>query len=193
MEYLVKYTSKQEKTSSVVKNAFTHVVQKINDTNDIHNIFQKIVLKTVGQRDYSIQEVMHHLLSLKFVSATHEVVTASLDGSRRIQMTSSNTFCTVQSMLDAYAGREQYIQSQPDIVEYSFLKFVSIFTIKASKLQRRKRPVIVKTYPNYSSDPKNEHYGLFCKYQLLKYKPWKVSPDDAWDFLEQWDESYISC
>ena len=52
------------------------------------------MLKTVGQIDYSIQEVMHHLLSLKFVSATHEVVTASLDGSRRIQMTNSNTFCS---------------------------------------------------------------------------------------------------
>ena len=49
------------------------------------------MLKTVGQIDYSIQEVMHHLLSLKFVSATHEVVTASVDGSRRIQMTNSNT------------------------------------------------------------------------------------------------------
>lgn len=48
-------------------------------------------------------------------------------------------------------------------------------------------------HPNYSSDPKNEHYGLYCKYQLLKYKLLKCSPDDAWNNLEQSDETYITC
>ena len=48
----------------------------------------------------------------------------------------------------------------------------------------------MKTYPNYSSNPKNEDYGLFRKHQLLKYKPWQCTPDDAWDSLEQSDETY---
>ena len=51
----------------------------------------------------------------------------------------------------------------------------------------------MKTYPNYSSNPKNEDYGLFCKHQLLKYKPWQCTPDDAWDSLEHSDESYTTC
>lgn len=84
LEYLVKYTSKAEKMSSVVKSAFTNVVSKLTDLSDVHSTIKQLMLKTVGQRDYSVQEVMHHLLSLKFVSATYEVVSASLDGSRRI-------------------------------------------------------------------------------------------------------------
>lgn len=80
LEYLVKYTSKGEKASSVVNNAFSTVVQKLSDTSDIHNMFKQIMIKSVGQRDYSIQEVMHHLLSLKCVSASYEVINASLDG-----------------------------------------------------------------------------------------------------------------
>jgi len=53
-----------------------------------------------------------------------------------------------------------------------------------SKLQRHKKEV-VKTYPNYSSNPENEHHSLFGKYQLLKYKPWKFTPDDAWNGLPE--------
>ena len=65
--------------------------------------------------------------------------------------------------------------------------------LKGSKLHQRGKTVIVKTYPNYSSNPKNEDYGLFCKYQLLKYKPWQCTPDDAWDNLEQSEETYTAC
>ena len=65
--------------------------------------------------------------------------------------------------------------------------------LKGSKLHQRGKTVIVKTYPNYSSNPKDEDYGLFCKYQFLKYKPWQCTPDDAWDNLEQSDETYTTC
>ena len=193
LEYLVKYTSKAEKASSVVKNAFTNIITKINDTTDTPSALKQIMLKTVGQRDYSIQEVMHHLLSIKFVSATHEVITASLDGSRRVQVRANNQICTAPSMLDTYAERYKYVKVDSQLLEYNFLEFASRFTFKASKLNRRDRTVIVKTYPNYSSNPKSEDYGLFCKYQLLKYKPWQCTPDDAWDNLAQDNETYTTC
>lgn len=139
-----KYTSKGEKASSVLNNAFTNVISKIPDTSDIHNIFKQIMIKSVGQRDYSIQEVMHHLLSLKCVSATHEVVIASLDGSRRVQVSRKKDFCTIPSMLEIYAEREKFIKTFPDILEYNCLQFTSTFVSKNSKLEKRKRPVIVK-------------------------------------------------
>ena len=50
----------------------------------------------------------------------------------------------------------------------------------------------MKTYHNYSSNPKNEDYGLFCKYQSFKYKPWQCTPNDARDNLEQSDETYTT-
>lgn len=177
----MKYTSKGEKASSVLNNAFTNVISKMSDTSDSHNILKQIMIKSVGQRDYSIQEVMHHLLSLRCVSATHEVVNASLDGSRRVQVSRKNDFCTIPSVLDIYAEREKFIKIFPDIqaLEYNFLQFTSTFVSKNSKLEKRKRLVIVKTYPKFSSNSNNQHYGLFCKYQLLKYKPWQHVPDSA--------------
>ena len=193
LEYLVKYTSKGEKASSVLNNAFTNVISKASDESDIHNILKQIMIKSVGQRDYSIQEVMHHLLSLKCVSATHEVINTSLDGSRRVQVSKNKDFCTIPSMLDIYAEREKFIKTFPDILTYNFLQFTSTFVSKNSKLEKRKQAVIVKTYPKFSSNPQNQQYGLFCKYQLLKYKPWQHVADNAWDNLEQCDETYKAC
>ena len=124
---------------------------------------------------------MHHLPSIKFDSATNEVITASLDGSRRVQLGANHQICIVPSIVDVYAKRHNYLKVDPQLLEYNFCHFASKFILKGSKLHQRRKTVIVKTYPNYSSNPKNEDYGLFCKYQLIKYKPWQCTPDDAWD------------
>ena len=189
----MKYASKGEKASSVLNNAFTTVVQKMSDTSNVQNTFKQIMIKSVGQRDYSIQEVMHHLLSLKCISSTHDVVTVSLDGSRRIQIKGQKEFCTSPSMIDVYAERGKFIKSYPEILNYNFIGFTSNFIHKGSKLLKRTKPVIVKMYPYYSSNPKNPNYGLFCKYQLLKYKPWQQTPDYAWSNAEPCDETFKTC
>ena len=59
---------------------------------------------------------------------------------------------------------------------------------------------MVKTHPNYSSNPKGPSYGLFCKYQPLKYKPWLHSFNSARDeqdnsevvYIEKWHEVLTS-
>ena len=48
------------------------------------------MLRIVGNRDHSIQEVMRHLLSLKYVSASFDVITESLDGTRKVNTYVSN-------------------------------------------------------------------------------------------------------
>ena len=178
--------------SSLVKTAFTSVVTKLTDNSDVHTTFKQIIIRTIGNRDYSIQEVMHQLLSLKCVSSSFEVVIASLDGSRRINVSYSQQFCTEPSILDIYSQREKYLDVDPHILNYNFVQFVSMFILKGKRLTKRSKDAIVKSYPNYSSNPANEHYGLFCKYQLLKYKPWKGTPNMAWNYLEQNNEAFIA-
>lgn len=150
------------------------------------------MLRTVGNRDYSTQEVMHHLLSLKCVSSSFEVVTASLDGSSKINMSGTHQSCTEQSILDIHSQREKYLEVDPNLLNYNLVKFISMFILKGKKLTRRSKDVIVKTSPNYSSSPTNGHYGLFCRYQLLKYKQWKGTPNMAWNNLEQNDDTFIT-
>ena len=74
-------------------------------------------MKSLGQRDYSAQETMHHLMSPKLVSSSFNVVPISLNGSRRIngKMTEGKPV-TNDSLLDTYAKREIYSQTIPDIM-----------------------------------------------------------------------------
>ena len=84
--------------------------------NDTPGALKQVMLKTVGQRDYSIEEVMHHLLSIKFVSVTNELITASLDGSRRVQLGANHQICTVPSIVDIYAERHNYLKVDPQFL-----------------------------------------------------------------------------
>ena len=56
----------------------------------------------------------------------------------------------------------------------------------------RGNEVIVRTFPTYNSDPKGKNYGLYCKYQLIKFKPWQTHPHNAWNNLPECDETFIS-
>ena len=36
-----------------------------------------------------------------------------------------------------------------------------------------------------------KNYGLFCKYQLIKYKPWHLCPLNAWENEEESDTTFV--
>ena len=80
---------------------------------------------------------MHHLLSLKCVNATYEVIHASLDGST-IQIVRDEEYCTAPSMLDIYVERRKYIKSFPSILECNFAQFTFTYINKGSKLEKKK-------------------------------------------------------
>ena len=61
------------------------VVSKLDPHADGNNTVKKLMMKAIGQRDMSAQEVMHQILSLKLFSSSFQVVTTSLEGSRKIK------------------------------------------------------------------------------------------------------------
>jgi hypothetical protein len=126
-------------------------------------------MKAVGQRDMSFQEVMHQLLSINLFSSSFQVITASLEGSRKVKTVRNNIIETEPSLLDQYAKRHQFKSQFSSIVNCNVLHFASYYIVSKSGIKRRPKSVILKTSPNYSSNPKGIYYGLFCKYQLLKY------------------------
>ena len=95
------------------------------------------------------------------------------------------------SLLDNYAER-QSLDSDCDFSQLNFIQFISQYFVKDSSLKRRAKPVTVRTFPTYSSNPRSQYYGQFCKYQLLTYKPWLNQPSDAWNDEEEDDLTFIS-
>ena len=105
LEYIAKYASKGEKMSQVAKDALMSVLINSQNEDNSHTAIRKIIMRAVGQRDMSIQEEMHQLLSLKLVSLTFQVISSSLDGSRKVSLSENDTLDTEKSLLDLYAKR----------------------------------------------------------------------------------------
>ena len=193
LEYIAKYASKGETMSSVAKNAFTSVLSDPENV-DANRAIKKIMMKAVGQRDMSIQEVMHQILSIKLVGSSFQVISTSLDNSRKITPAYRNTLETEATLLDLYAKRTQFESKFPGISKCNFVQFASNYYKKKQSLAKRFAPVVLKIFPKLSCNPKGPNYDLYCKYQLLKYKPWLNKVEDAWCnenptdnvFIEQW-------
>ena len=177
VEYLTKYVAKGEPKSPALTKAFNSVIKSVHlDTNPLKAI-KKIMMKTLGERDFSAQETMHLLLSLKLYSTSFDVVPINLNGSRRIQThLKEESICTTESLLDIYANRMRFQKCVPHIMEMNFVQFATSYKVVKGKLQQRPFNVVPRIFPSYSANPKGENFANYCKYSLIKFKPWQESP-----------------
>ena len=102
LNYIAKYASKAEKISDVAKEAFTSVIGNLSGKETSGNIFRKLIIKSVGERDFSAQEVMHQIMSLKLHCSSFDVLSCSLEGSRQMKVVNDEVE-TKTSFLDDYA------------------------------------------------------------------------------------------
>lgn len=126
VEYLTKYVAKGEPRSPFLKKAFTSIVSNLNENVDSHKVIKKVVMKTVGERDYPGQETMHYLLSLKLHSSSFNVIPVSLNGSRKVSNIPSienDGICTSNSLLDHYPNRDQY-DTSPEVMNLNFIQLL---------------------------------------------------------------------
>ena len=74
----------------------------------------------------------------------------------------------------------------------NFVQFVKKFKLVNNKLTKLADNVIPRIFPTYSANPKGPNYALYCKYQLLRYKPWKLRQDNAWEDEQPSEQIYIN-
>ncbi len=164
--YLAKYAAKGEPRSQGASAVFKACVGGLRDDSDPRSALRSAMIRAVGERDFSAQETAHMLLSLPLVSCTFSFATLSLTGDRQIMKDAeSGQLVVQQSLLDHYRNRTTNL-------DMSLLRFASEFTVHKGEVKKRPSPVIVRTFPHYSSNPRGENYELYCKYQLMKHKPW---------------------
>jgi hypothetical protein len=100
-------------------------------TTDPRRAIKKVVMKSLGERDYAAQETVHHLLSLKLHSSSFKVMPISLNGSRRVRDNASieeGGSCTNYSLLDVYANRHEYDNSK-NILNMNFVQFATTYKV----------------------------------------------------------------
>ena len=106
VEYLSKYAAKGEPRSMMLKDTFNSVINN-TDSSASGKLVKKLMIRSLGERDFSAQETMHLLMSLNLHSTTFKVL--PINGSRKVETNvDGEQLCTKDSLLDTYAKREYY-------------------------------------------------------------------------------------
>ena len=170
--YMAKYVAKGEDRSPSVKAIFEACLGPPGSGSDTRSIFRRAMIRSIGERDFGAQETAHMLQGLPLISCTFTFITLSLTGSRRI-VQDSGELVVQSSLLDHYSARTAHH-------DLSLLQFASNFTVVKGEVKKCSSPVIVRSFPHYSSDSKGDNYHLYCKFQLIKHKPWHTDISTVW-------------
>ena len=79
-----KYAAKSEPRSKGLKAVYGNVLKTLKSDGSSLKMVQKLMISSVGERDYSAQETCHLLLGLPMYRASCDFVILSLDGSRQV-------------------------------------------------------------------------------------------------------------
>ena len=173
IEYCTKYVTKSEPRSQPLKDVFTTIVRSLKDGNTSLTAVQKLLIDTVGQRDYSAQETCHLLLQLPMFKSSREFVNLSLDGSRAVESAlQDEQRATTPSILDHYLVRP----STSPFRDMTLLEFAQRYSLPKTlgvPPNPRKKHVIVTPRPYCSPEPSGPKYEQFCRQSLMQHKPFR--------------------
>ena len=103
------HLQKVNRRSPVMKSAFSSIIHHCSADSSLTKLIKKVIIKLPAQRDFSSQDTMHHLLSLKLVSSSFTVMPISLNGSCKIKSNSvDGDLATNDSLLNVYAKDTKY-------------------------------------------------------------------------------------
>ena len=185
--YMAKYSAKGEPRSQSVQSVYKACIERIHDTDNATKALRSALLSSVGERDFSAQECSHMLLSLPLFCCTYSFVTVALNGSRKLTREEDSAELVLQnSLLDDYSIRHA------SLADLNLCQFISTYRTVNGKNIKRSAPVIVRTFPSLSSNSQSQLYDQYCKYQLIKYRPWTTNPSNAWRTSIEETEDFVT-
>ena len=155
---------------------------------------KKAMIQVAGDRDMAAQETAHMLLSLPLVGCSFSFVTVCLENSRKVILDPENQGDDVlqTSVLKDYGECTTMKSRYTGLSQISLMQYVSQYTKVRGELTKRRNPHIVRTFPKISANPGGPDFGKYCKYQLIKFKPWVGEPSNAWNNEKETDEMFIN-
>ena len=211
LKYIAKYASKPEKKSNPTLDSFKKILERADPTTTTsRSVLIQTMQAVLSERDISTYDAVHQILGYKLHATNITVLNLSLESGRLIERNlATNTTDLVNNIMDTYKKRVAY--SNPNNVDavtaMNFVEFSVMYDHKLSSYNgqqvlrlRSGNPnhYALRIYQEYRSSPRqsNQQYGKYCKYQLLRYKPFldsfgnclgegfDVDEYDVW--IDQW-------
>ena len=174
IEYIAKYATKCEPRSETMKQVYTSIVRNLRDDSSALQVIQKLLINSVGERDFSAQETCHLLLYLPLIKSTRDHVILSLDGSREVHgenPENSSNRATVPSILDHYVQRPHTAMFE----EMTLLHFAQNFSMPKDlgTSPKQHKMKIVSVRPYCSLDPNGPKFEQYSQQKLMLHVPFR--------------------
>ena len=189
--YMAKYVSQSEPRSKPATGILKDCVDRLHDTDQAASALKKAMIQVAGERDMGAQETAHLLLQEPLYRCTYSFVPVSLDGNRRINHEDPTSEALDESLINLYAQRAKWEKKFTGISELNFMDFAIKYCNSKDGPKPRPTDVVIRAFPFFSPNPAGKNYPLYCKYQLIKYKPWIGTPANAWGDVEESDLVFI--
>ena len=199
--------------------------QAIDDGQSVQAALKRTMAKLLGERVVCKQETCHLILSQQMASCSHNFVRINLDNNANRVTTKDDSpadddddgeaakkkSATVKTILDAYGVRldktewgsaDVFSSVESDLPRMSLADFASKFYVGVKGALRdkikphQKGKFVALFYPRPSSNPDGKAYADYCKYSLMKYRPWSGAYESSWggpnatsnDIIQSWDD-----
>ena len=130
VEYVTKYATKSEPRSLPLREVYSNIVRSLKEDSTCLKAVQKLLINSVGERDYSAQETCHLLLQLPLIKSSQDIVVLSLDGSHQVDDRLGNGMqATVATILDKYIE----LPNTPNFEEMKLLHFAQNYSTAKEK------------------------------------------------------------
>ena len=173
IKYIAKYATKSEPRSKGLKELFSTIMRSLKDDGTPLKVAQKLLISTVGERDFSAQETCHLLLQLPMFKSSRDFVILSLDGSREVeQVLQEERPVTVESQLDHYCARPATTGFESLTLRQYVQKYRTPKQAGDTPVARRKEVVVIPR-PYISPDPQGPRYEEYCRQMLMLHVPFR--------------------
>ena len=159
----------------------------------VHHALQKTMGKLNGERMMSPQETAHLMQSLPLVCSSYSFATISLKtmSTKLKKPTKEGKAASLMSISELY-GERMEAKSWPNESEMrafeendscletlSFREFGCLLRVggQSGQYHNQLRPhpkttIVVQFVPKLSCNPEGKNYSEYCRYALIKYRPW---------------------
>ncbi|OWA50645.1 hypothetical protein BV898_15155 [Hypsibius exemplaris] len=190
--YITKYASKHDTCSKSFADIFRGLLQDAGKDETVKSSIQKLLIKTVSERDYGAQEVAHLLYSLPLVTCSKQFVKLFLYENshlRRLQQIRARQpageNATASDILQHYADRSEE-QEELSLREMAInFKWTRQSGWIALAIKDRN---ILSVLPKLTPDPADAAY---CRQRLILEVPWRQLADLDAGF-DDWVQAHAS-
>lgn len=197
--YIAKYCSKAETKSLKLADLVRGVLSLVSTKAPMHSLATKMMNKLIAERDWSAQEVCHHLLDRELKHSSRKTQAVPIypadQQQRPLSMLEFGVTKPDTTYVEKYCARGK---EQSDLTLYEISRK---YDWMKNTFRRRIRGAdkILMLYPIYPSKPQHPKYAEFCRVKMMLHHPFSspslkdlLTTEDGVTF-ETWQDAYQHC